>query len=911
MLFGSLPAPALAQPAEPRPAIETSTSTPTAPGPPYGREDVPFLETRLAEARQAFDAALARWTQVVAAEPGSSAHARAGEVLEVAEKRVTELEAELTLARTAPPRRLVEARAAYDRDVARIAEAHRRLLVLSGRSETPASSAAQGRRSVTSAGSRREEPRVVEPAPRLAAEGTPTEDGELRLGERALAVYEAEQELAGLAEARRTVLETPRRPSPVYERLSDLEKIDEQLRNEEEKLAFAERIHQHLEQVVFAQYVAYEEEVEAALQAFARLEALWPSLRGTEAVRYREPALSPQQVARRWILAGPTEAEPGIRALWAARGGEREKTPLLSVRAHADRLAGFRREMEEHRFVRDRLVADAERLRTLEAQKARPSSNDAEPTNIPAAAPPGSEYARLSTRIDEAEVRLEVLGNERGKLEVEILEVEGELKERRVEETSAKDEMLEAEKQLMEREATKDLRFPGRGGERPRQIQNFVLAEQLASDRRRLEAVDRAIRRTEIRRDVLRRRLQAIDSERLRIQELDLPRLRKAYYLALLETFGIRGLRIFVVLALAVGLVRLIRKGSAPVIEGILRNTLDLQGAEAIRRQRARTLMSVSAGAARFFIYILAFFFVIGQLDIDYGPLLVAAGGLSLAVGFGAQSLVKDFVSGFFILLEGQYSIGDVVDIDGRAGIVEDLNLRTTVLRSLNGEVHTIPNGEITTTTNKTKFWSRAVVDVGVAYEENIDEVTSVLQRVGSGMLDHELWRAKLRSVEVLGLEALSDSSIVIRVLLETEPGEQWAITREFQRRVKLTFDELGIEIPWPQRVITHKAGVPDEARLSQKRRAIRRFVGKSSEAPTSPTSVSVEGRDRAEAIAQKEAAILEKEEERSEAGGAEEPPTLLEMRDAPSRPPPVRPRSTSGARRPPEGDGDAPDEER
>src|SRR5690606_1729131 len=116
----------------------------------------------------------------------------------------------------------------------------------------------------------------------------------------------------------------------------------------------------------------------------------------------------------------------------------------------------------------------------------------------------------------------------------------------------------------------------------------------------------------------------------------------------------------------------------------------------------------------RLVVYITAIMFAVAQFDVDYGPLLVAAGGISLAVGFGAQTLVKDFFAGFFILLEGQFSIGDVVEVNGKTGTVENLNLRTTVVRSLNGDVHTIPNGQIATTTNMTKLWSRTIVDIGV-----------------------------------------------------------------------------------------------------------------------------------------------------------------------------------------------------
>lgn len=484
-----------------------------------------------------------------------------------------------------------------------------------------------------------------------------------------------------------------------------------------------------------------------------------------------------------------------------------------------------------------------------------------------------------------AKLRIEEIAIDSSKLVSELDQVRAELRAKQADLAEARAELERLESELATLESKQKLEFPldrAAPSGRTRHIRAFVAAETIASAREGVEARQHALRRVEIRRDVLERRIDGLGDEAERIRSIQLPSLRRAYYQALLQTVATRGARVAVVILLALLLVRMVRRGSQALIARTVSDGQAYDGLEAIRQQRARTLMNVFAGTTRVAIYVLALFFVIIQLDIDYGPLLVAAGGLSLAIGFGAQSLVKDFFAGFFILLEGQYSIGDVVNIDGKAGVVEDLNLRTTILRSLSGEVHTIPNGEIKTTTNMTKQWSRAVLDIGVAYEENIDEVIQVLNRVGAQMSSEDGIASKLRKVDVLGLESLADSSVVIRVLLETRPGDQWALGREFRRRAKLAFDELGIEIPWPQRVVTQKAREVDAAAAGRKRRAVRRFIGAEPDGGTgSFETMSVEARDRAGVIAQKEASILE--EQAREASG-ESPAAKPPSEEGPAR---------------------------
>jgi len=221
------------------------------------------------------------------------------------------------------------------------------------------------------------------------------------------------------------------------------------------------------------------------------------------------------------------------------------------------------------------------------------------------------------------------------------------------------------------------------------------------------------------------------------------------------------------------------------------------------RAKRTETLVRIIENAVRALILIVALIMCLKEVGIDIGPLLAGIGIVGLAVGFGAQSLVKDVISGFFILLENRMNVGDVVRIAGEAGLVESVGLRVTVLRDLEGKVHVIPNGEITTLTNMTKEWSRALVEIGVAYKEDTDHVIKVLKEVGEELKDDETFGPLIMEpMEVLGLDSFGDSSINIKVMFKTQPIKQWMVAREFRRRVKKAFDEKGIEIPFPHRTL-------------------------------------------------------------------------------------------------------------
>jgi small conductance mechanosensitive channel len=216
-------------------------------------------------------------------------------------------------------------------------------------------------------------------------------------------------------------------------------------------------------------------------------------------------------------------------------------------------------------------------------------------------------------------------------------------------------------------------------------------------------------------------------------------------------------------------------------------------------QKRTHTLGSIVRYALVIVILIVGFMIILEQFGIEIGPLLAAAGIVGLAVGFGAQSLVKDVITGFFILLEDQVRVGDVVQIAGKTGIVEKINLRTTMLRDLAGNAHYVPNGSIDTVTNMTKEYSRYVFDVGVAYREDVDEVIEVMREVDEDLRNDPAFKDDiLEPLEVFGLDQFADSALIIKARTTTKPIRQWAVGREFNRRLKRKFDEKNIEIPFP-----------------------------------------------------------------------------------------------------------------
>jgi small conductance mechanosensitive channel len=220
--------------------------------------------------------------------------------------------------------------------------------------------------------------------------------------------------------------------------------------------------------------------------------------------------------------------------------------------------------------------------------------------------------------------------------------------------------------------------------------------------------------------------------------------------------------------------------------------------------QRIEALASVLRSLITFVIYSVALFMILGEVGIELGPLLAGAGIIGVALGFGSQSLVKDFLSGVFILIEDQFGVGDIVSLDGEtSGTVEAVSLRTTRLRSVDGTVWHVPNGEIRRVGNQSQHWSRALIDVDVAYDTDLDHAQAVIAAVA-----HEIAEGDtdvLDEPEVWGVEALGAHGVMIRLVLKTRPSQQYRVSRELRARLKVAFEREGIEIPFPQQTVWHR----------------------------------------------------------------------------------------------------------
>jgi len=222
------------------------------------------------------------------------------------------------------------------------------------------------------------------------------------------------------------------------------------------------------------------------------------------------------------------------------------------------------------------------------------------------------------------------------------------------------------------------------------------------------------------------------------------------------------------------------------------------------REKRAETLVNIMNMTVKLVTLAIGTLMIVKELGIDIGPLLAGAGIIGLAVGFGSQALVKDVVTGFFILIENQFRVGDVIRAGGHAGLVEKITLRTTILRDVEGVVHIIPNGEVGTVSNLTYIWSRAVIDVGVDYRSNIDRAMAIMLDEAKQMAADDKWREEIvDEPQMLGVQSFADSSVVLRLVFKTLPQSQWAVGREYRRRIKNRFDAEGIVIPFPQTTIS------------------------------------------------------------------------------------------------------------
>jgi small-conductance mechanosensitive channel len=261
------------------------------------------------------------------------------------------------------------------------------------------------------------------------------------------------------------------------------------------------------------------------------------------------------------------------------------------------------------------------------------------------------------------------------------------------------------------------------------------------------------------------------------------------------------GVRIVGLLVLALAVVRLLNALIART-ERDLATGDDLDALE--RRKRAQTVAGLARRALSGIIWTVAALMVLRELDVDITPVLTGAGILGLAVGFGAQTLVRDVISGFFLILEDQVRVGDVASVNGTGGLVEQINLRTIVLRDEEGVVHVFPNGEIKTLANRTKDFAYYVINLGIEYDEDTDRVLTVVKEVAEDLkTDQEFGPSMLEPLEVLGVDDFGASQVTVKVRVKTAPLKQWYVGRELRRRIKKAFDARGISIPPPQMSIT------------------------------------------------------------------------------------------------------------
>ncbi len=266
-----------------------------------------------------------------------------------------------------------------------------------------------------------------------------------------------------------------------------------------------------------------------------------------------------------------------------------------------------------------------------------------------------------------------------------------------------------------------------------------------------------------------------------------------------------------------VGVSFIIWELASSLIESYLAET-DRFGRVRIRSGRTRTLLTVARNFAFVVLLVVAVLLVLSELGVNIAPLIAGAGVLGIAIGFGSQKLVQDVITGVFILFEDLLSVGDVVNVAGKGGVVEAVSIRNVRLRDMSGTVHTIPYSAIDTISNLTKDFSFYVFDVGVAYRENVDEVIEVLKQLGEELYNDPRFGPQiLEPLEILGVDALADSAVIIKARIKTLPIKQWGVGREFNRRMKNRFDELGIEIPFPHTTVyfgEDKSGQAPPARV-------------------------------------------------------------------------------------------------
>ncbi|MBE0431762.1 MAG: mechanosensitive ion channel family protein [Dehalococcoidia bacterium] len=277
------------------------------------------------------------------------------------------------------------------------------------------------------------------------------------------------------------------------------------------------------------------------------------------------------------------------------------------------------------------------------------------------------------------------------------------------------------------------------------------------------------------------------------------------------------GIRVLVILAVGALLWFALNKSLPPIVRRAVARTKYKESKEGMEK-RTNTLLSIFKAVGRAFIIIVTIMMVLSEVGVPIAPVLAGFGIAGIAIGFGAQYLIRDFISGIFITLENQYRVGDVARVADIAGLVEEVTLRKTVLRDLDGIVHHVPNGEIRVASNFTRHFARVNLDVSVGYGTDLDHAISVINRVGQELAEDENWRQVIKSPpQALRVNSLGSSGIDIKVVGDVKPMQQWAVMGQLRLRLKKAFDAEGIEIPWPHTKVYFGNPLPDSPEKEDK----------------------------------------------------------------------------------------------
>ncbi len=287
------------------------------------------------------------------------------------------------------------------------------------------------------------------------------------------------------------------------------------------------------------------------------------------------------------------------------------------------------------------------------------------------------------------------------------------------------------------------------------------------------------------------------------------------------ETIIKTGLRLAIILFIAWIGMKILQKSLQRLETRLLKKGRQEGEPASESEKRVETIIRLLKQGAMLALWLTVLLVILKELGVDVAPVIASAGIVGLAVGFGAQNLVRDIISGFFIILENQIRVGDVATINGTGGLVEQINFRTIVLRDLSGTVHIFPTGTITTLSNLTNEWSAYILDIGVAYKEDTDRVIEIMKEVGDLMLqDKEFGPLMLEEPEIFGVDKLADSAVIIKGRIKTRPVRQWMVGREYLRRLKYAFDANGIEIPFPHRTLYYgEASKPFELEILERQK--------------------------------------------------------------------------------------------